>query len=140
MKNHLLALTLILIPAAALAARAPDRLLEPVVVPAIGLTAKVEGGRVLLNWKRYKRDDFYAYELLKSETDAEPAYVPKQSLYSAHGVGDIDFEDGKISAGTCHYRLVVVTKFGDLWVSPVVTLTVGEADLRRSIPTVADFE
>lgn len=140
MKNNILALSLLLAPALALAVSPPEKLRAPAVVPAIGFTAKVADGRVLLTWKRYKRDDFYAYELLKSDKDADPAYAPKKSLYATHNVGDLGYEDGKISAGTWHYRLVIVTSFGDLWLSPVVTLTVGEADLKRAVPTVADFE
>jgi hypothetical protein len=139
MKKNILALSLLLVPALALAVSPPEKLRAPVVVPAIGFTAKVADGRVLLAWKRYKRDDFFAYALLKSDKD-EPLYAPKKALYETHNVGDLVFEDGRIAAGTFHYRLVVVTAFGDLWMSPVVTVTVGEADLKRPIPTVADFE
>lgn len=140
MNKNILLLSLLLAPAAAFAVSPPEKLRAPVAVPAMGFTAKVEDGRVLAKWKRYKRDDFYAYELLKSDTNADPAYAPKKSLYVTHSVGDLGFEDGKISAGTWRYRLVIVTSFGDVWISPVVTLTIGEADLKRPVPTVADFE
>jgi len=139
MKKNLLALTLLLAPALALAVSPPEKLREPVVVPAIGFTAKVEDGRVVAKWKRYKRDDFFGYALLRSDKD-EPVYVRKSALYESHDVRDLGFEDGKLSVGTYHYRLVVITSFGDLWVSPVVAVTVGPSDLKRPIPTVADFE
>lgn len=140
MNKNILALSLLLVPALALAVSPPEKLRTPAVVPAIGFTAKVEGGRVIARWKRYKRDDFYAYELLKSEKDSDPAFVPKKSLYTTHNVGDLEFEDGKLAATTYHYRLVIITAFGDLWVSPVVTVTVAPEDLARPVPTVADFE
>ncbi len=78
--------------------------------------------------------------LKTAEKDADPAYVPKKSYWVTHNVADLDFADGKISAGTFHYRLVIVTVFGDLWVSPVVELKISPADLKRPVPTVADFE
>jgi hypothetical protein len=137
--RKLIAVSLLLLPALALAVSPPEKLRDPVVVPPIGFTAKVADGRVLMTWKRYKRDDFFGYAVLKSDKD-EPAYAPKKALYETHNVGDLIFEDGRIAVGTYHYRLVVISSFGDLWVSPVVTVTVGPADLKRPVPTVADFE
>lgn len=140
MKNALLAVLLAGLAASASAASHPETLRAPAVVPAIGFTAKLSDGRVVAKWRRYKRDDFYSYQLLKSDKVADPVYVPKQSLYSTTNVGDLTFEDGKLAVGTYHYRLVVVTLFGDLWVSPVVDLTVRPEDLKRPVPTEADFE
>ena len=137
--RKLIIVSLLLLPALALAVSPPEKLRDPVVVPPIGFTAKVADGRVLMTWKRYKRDDFFGYALLKSDKD-EPVYAPKKALYETHNVGDLVFEDGRIAVGTYHYRLVVISSFGDLWVSPVVTVTVGPADLKRPVPTVADFE
>jgi hypothetical protein len=139
MKRTVLLAALLLVPAASFAVSPPEKLRAPVVVPAMGFAAKVADGRVIASWKRYKRDDFYAYELLKSDK-ADPAYAPRKSLYATHNVGDLGFEDGRLAVGTWHYRLVIVTSFGDLWVSPVVTVTVGPGDLKREPPTVADFE
>lgn len=139
MKKNLLALSLLLAPALALAVSPPAHLADPVVVPAMGFTAKVEGGRVVAKWKRYKRDDFYAYALLKSDKD-EPVYAPKHALYETHNLADLTFEDGRLAVGTFNYRLVIISAFGDLWVSPVVSVTVGPGDLKRPAPTVADFE
>ena len=140
MTKNALILVLLMAPSAAFAVSAPATLRAPVVVPAIGFSAALNDGRVIAKWKRYKRDDFYSYQLLKSEKDADPVYVPKQSLFSTLGIGDLVFEDGRLSAGTWHYRLVVVTVFGDLWVSPVVTVVIAPGDLKRAVPTVADFE
>lgn len=139
MKRTFLLASLLLVPAASFAVSPPEKLRAPVVVPAMGFTAKAADGRVIAKWRRYKRDDFYAYELLKSDK-ADPAYAPRKSLYATHNVGDLGFEDGKLSVGTWHYRLVIVTSFGDLWVSPDVTVTLGPEDIRRPVPTVADFE
>jgi hypothetical protein len=139
MKKNLLALSLLLAPALAFAVSPPAKLSDPVVVPAIGFTVKVADGRVIAAWKRYKRDDFFAYALLKSDKD-EPVYAAKRALYETHNVGDLGFEDGRLTVGTFRYRLVIITSFGDLWVSPVVSVTVGPGDLKRATPTVADFE
>lgn len=137
--RKLLAVSLLLLPALALAVSPPERLRAPVVVPAIGFTAQLADGRVLLKWHRYKRDDFYGYALLRSDKD-EPVYAPKKAFFETHNVADLSFEDGRIAVGTYRYRVVVITSFGDLWMSPVLTVNVGPADLQRPVPTVADFE
>ena len=50
------------------------------------------------------------------------------------------YEDGFLTAGTWRYRLCIVTRYGDRWVSPVVTVVIGPEQVKRSAPTVADFE
>lgn len=125
--------------ACASAVFAAPALRPPVEVPIMGLQARVNDGRVILTWRRYKRDDFKSYQLVKS-ADAKLQYPDTPALFSADGADETRFEDGKLSAGTWHYRLCIVTRFGDRWVSPVVTVVVGPGDLRRVPPTEADFE
>jgi hypothetical protein len=124
---------------AAAPAPAPGSLRAPVEVSVIGLKAKIEDGRVLVSWRRYKRGDFKSYHLLKS-TDASPSYPETASLYSTDYSDKIGFEDAKLAPGTWHYRLCIVTRYGDRWVSPVITVVVGPGDVRHDPPTEADFE
>jgi hypothetical protein len=50
------------------------------------------------------------------------------------------YEDGFLTAGTWHYRVCVVSIYGDRWLSPVVTVVITPADAKRAVPTIADFE
>ena len=137
MKQLLLALAVLAAPAA-IAADAPLR--SPIEVAYVGFKAVVDDGRVVSTWKRYRRDDFVAYRLVKSETDAAPVFPATKAIYTTVQAGDTMYEDGYLSAGTWHYRLCIVTRYGDRWVSPVVTVVVGPDQVKRSAPTVADFE
>ena len=137
MKRFLLALA-VLAASAALAADVPLR--SPIEVPYIGFKAVVDDGRVVSTWKRYRRDDFVSYRLVKSESDAAPVFPATKAIYTTNQAGDTAYEDGFLTAGTWHYRLCVVTRYGDRWVSPVVTVIVDPDQVKRSAPTVADFE
>lgn len=111
----------------------------PVEVSVMGFKAALDDGRIILTWRRYKRNDFASYQLLKS-ADAAPQYPDTAALLSSDAVDTLRYEDGKIAVGTWHYRLCIVTRFGDRWVSPVVTVVVRPEDLKRAVPTEADFE
>jgi hypothetical protein len=137
MKRTFLALA-VLAATAAIAADAPLR--TPIEVAYIGFKAVVDDGRVVSTWKRYRRDDFLAYRLVKSDSDASPVFPAAKAIYTTVQAGDTMFEDGYLSAGTWRYRLCIITRFGDRWVSPVVTVVVGPDQVKRSAPTVADFE
>ena len=137
MKQLLMALA-VLATTAALAADAPLR--NPIEIPFTGFKAVVDDGRVISTWKRYRRDDFSAYRIVKSETDAAPVYPATKAIYTTVQAGDTMFEDGFLTAGTFHYRLCIITRFGDRWLSPVVTVVISPDQVKRSAPTVADFE
>jgi opacity protein-like surface antigen len=137
MKQLLLALAVLAAPAA-IAADAPLR--NPIEVPYIGFKAVVDDGRVVSTWKRYRRDDFISYRLVKSDSDAAPVFPATKAIYTTVAPGDTMFEDGLLTAGTWRYRLCIVTRYGDRWVSPVVTVVIGADQVKRSAPTVADFE
>lgn len=137
MKQLLLAVAVLLAPAA-LAKDPPLR--APIEVSYIGFKAVVNDGRVVATWKRYRRDDFLDYRLVKSDADAAPVYPATKAIYTTEQAGDTMYEDGFLTAGTFHYRLCIVTRWGDRWVSPVATVVIGPEDVKRSAPTVADFE
>ena len=137
MKQLLLALAVLAAPAA-IAADAPLR--NPIEVTYIGFKAAVEDGRVVSTWKRYRRDDFISYRLVKSDADAAPVFPATKAIYTTVQAGDTMYEDGFLTAGTWRYRLCIVTRYGDRWVSPVVTVVIGPEQVKRSAPTVADFE
>lgn len=136
MKSLLLALAFL--APAALAADAPLR--NPIEVSQIGFKAVLDDGRVVSTWKRYKRDDFISYRLVKSDSIAAPTYPETKAIYTTTTTGDTMYEDGFLTAGTWHYRLCIVTRYGDRWVSPVVTIVISPEQAKRSAPTVADFE
>ncbi|HEX4047295.1 MAG TPA: hypothetical protein VH309_05650 [Elusimicrobiota bacterium] len=137
MRQILLCLAVLAAPAA-LAGDVPLR--KPIVIPFIGFTAELKNGRVLTGWKRYTRDDFASYRLVKSEKDADPVYPETPAIYTTRQAGDTAYEDGFLTAGTWHYRVCVLSVYGDRWLSPVVTVVVTPADAKRAAPTINDFE
>jgi hypothetical protein len=111
-----------------------------VEVPAMEFHAVLKGGHVITTWKRYIPDDFSSYNIVKSSTVDSPMYPQDILVFSSINQDVIQFEDGKVSAGTWKYRLCIVTRFGDRWASPVVSVTINPTDLQRPAPTPADFE
>ncbi len=105
----------------------------------MGFKAKLEDGRVILSWRRYKRGDFKSYVVVKS-LDAQPGFPDTPPLTLSDYVDTVRFDDGRLVPGTWHYRLCILTRYGDRWVSPVVTVVVGPNDVRHDPPTEADFE
>jgi hypothetical protein len=133
-----LLLSALLLPCAGLHAQPPLR--EPVEIDVTGFSAVINDGRVISSWKRYKRDDFATYQLVKSLGNAKPVYPEDPAIFSSTSKDDLRFEDGKLAEGAWHYRLCIITRFGDRWVSPAVTVNIGKDDLKRAAPTAADFE
>lgn len=126
---------------AAAAAYAVETFTRPaVVVPVLGFTAEIRNGIVYTAWHRYKRDDFKGYRVVKSDKKDDPQYPDDFVAAAINDVGTIRFEDGKLAPGKWRYRVVLVTVFGDRWMSPVVTVDVRPEDIARTPPTAADFE
>jgi hypothetical protein len=138
MRHLLLSLTLLAAPSSF--AAAPIAYRDPVEVPLIGFKAVLDDGQVLTSWKHYKREDFVSYRVVKSDADATPVFPAAKAIYTTLGVGDTEYVDGVLSAGTWHYRLCIVTRYGDRWVSPVVTVVIRPDQVKRSVPTAGDFE
>lgn len=138
MRKSILLTAAMLAGAALVGAQPPLR--DPVEVEAVGLKAVINDGRVILTWKRYKRDDFSSYKLVKSQTNAKPVFPDDPVIFYGDAPGELRFEDGKLAIGTWHYRLCIITRFGDRWVSPVATVSIGPEDVKRAAPTSADFE
>ncbi len=112
----------------------------PVEVSVTGFKAKLDAGRVILTWRRYKRDDFASYAVVKSDKDSNPGYPGSPVVVTFAGADGVRWVDGKLAPGTWNYRLVITTRYGDRWVSPVVPVVVGPGDLRRPPPVDSDFE
>jgi hypothetical protein len=138
MRAIFLTAALLLAPAAALSPSPPLR--TPVEVAVMGFSAKVDDGRVVATWKRYTRDDFSYYLLVKSAAEPKPVYPKAPLIFSSNARGETRFEDGLLSTGTWHYRLCILTRFGDLWVSPAASVYLDHAAVMRAAPTAADFE
>ncbi len=111
-----------------------------VLVPVLGFTAELRNGIVYTSWHRYKRDDFKGYRVVKSSAKDDPRYPDDQVAAAINDIGTIRFEDGKLTPGTWRYRVVLVTVFGDRWMSPVATVVIKPEDIARLPPTADDFE
>lgn len=120
-------------------ARADVPLQAPVQITVTGFKAKLEGGRVVMSWRRYRRPDFSSYALIKSEKNSDPSYPETPAFVTFSAPEGVSWEDGKLAAGTWNYRLVITTRYGDRWVSPVVAIVIGEGDLKRVPPVNSDF-
>lgn len=130
-------LAVLLAGAPAFAGDAPLR--APVQIEVTGFKAVLVAGRVKLSWRRYKREDFYSYAVVKSDKDSDPGYPGTPAIVTFSAPEGRAWEDGKLSAGTWNYRLVITTRHGDRWVSPVIPVHIGEADLKTLPPGDSDF-
>jgi hypothetical protein len=137
MNRTMLLLAALLTAAPALAGDAP--LLPPVQIAVTGFKAKLDAGRVILTWRRYKRDDFVSYAVVKSDKDSDPGYPGSPAVVTFAAAEGVRWEDGKLSPGTWNYRLVITTRFGDRWVSPVTAVVIGPGDVHRAPPGNSDF-
>jgi hypothetical protein len=137
----MLGAVLLLGPAVELAAQGQPRLFRPpTLVRGIGFTARYEGGRVIAAWKKYKRADFKAYKLVRSSTMHDPVYPENGELFSADKPGVTKYVDSRVDTGIWYYRLCVITKENNRWVSPVVEIVVNKDSGRETPPTAQDFE
>jgi hypothetical protein len=137
MKMNLLLLAALLLPAHA---RAQASLEPPVQVEVTGFKAKLSEGRVELSWRRYRREDFLSYTVVKSDKEAEPVHPGAPVVASFLSRETRSVADGRLSEGAWRYRLVITTRFGDRWVSPAVPIVIGAADVRRPPPVASDFD
>ena len=113
----------------------------PVLVKAVGFTARFIGdGKVEISWKRYKRPDFLAYKLVRSSTMHDPVYPENGHIFSASRPGTIRYKDVKVDTGVWYYRLCVITKGGNRWVSQVAAVEVNNETSAEGVPTAKDFE
>ena len=112
----------------------------PTLVRAIGFAAWYEGGRVITTWKRYKRKDFKAYKLVRSSTMHDPVYPENGELFSSENPAITKYVDSKLDGGLWYYRLCVITKANNRWVSPVVEVVVNKDTGPETVPAAKDFE
>ena len=110
---------------------------NPVVVKAIGFSAKYSDGRVITQWKSYLRNDFKMYKLVKSSRNKNPFYPEDSYIFYSPDREANHFEDRKEEEGIWYYRLCIITKNRDRWVSPVVRIKI---DSMSSVPTAKDFK
>jgi hypothetical protein len=114
---------------------------DPVLVKEIGFKAELSGGKVTASWKKYKRDDFKYYKLMKSDKNPDPVYPEDSAIFATDKPDQTSQEDWNLSPGTWYYRLCILTHGGDRWVSPVVALKIGEEGGKPSEPPSSkDFE
>ena len=112
----------------------------PTLVRSIGFAARYEGGRVIATWKKYKRADFKAYKLVRSSTMHDPVYPENGELASMDNASVTRYVDPKVDSGLWYYRLCVITKNNNRWVSPVVEIVVNKDAGPETVPTDKDFQ
>ena len=122
------------------AAGQPRLFRPPTLVRSIGFAAWYEGGRVIATWKKYKRADFKAYKLVRSSTMRDPVYPENGELFSTDNRAVNKYVDAKLDGGLWYYRLCVITKDNNRWVSPVVEIVVNKDTGSETVPTAKDFE
>jgi len=77
----------------------------PVLVNETGFKANLEDGRVITSWRRYRRDDFKSYYIIKSASNGDPVYPDTAAIFSSGAVADTEFADGELAPGKWYYRL-----------------------------------
>ena len=126
--------------ASARAQEQPRLFRPPTLVRAIGFAARYEGGRVIATWKKYKRLDFKAYKLVRSSTMHDPVYPENGEYFSTDQRELTKYVDTKVNGGIWYYRLCVITKNNNRWVSPVVEVVVNRDTGPETVPTAQDFQ
>jgi len=112
----------------------------PVLVRAMGFAARYKSGKVLTSWKRYKRADFRSYKLVRSSTMHDPVFPENGEIFSTSQATVTAFEDGAVDPGVWYYRLCIITKTGERWVSPVVEVKAVSETVLGNMPKDKDFE
>jgi len=112
---------------------------NPVVVKAIGFSARYVDGRVVTQWKEYMRDDFVFYKLVKSSHTNNPVYPEDGYIFYSSNSAITRFEDKKLREGVWYYRLCIITKNRNRWISPAVEVRIENITSPDSHPTEKDF-
>lgn len=110
---------------------------KPVVVKEMAFTAKLEAGKVVFTWKKYLRDDFLYYKIVKSSSNPDPVYPEDGYIFYGETAGATAWVEEKPDAGRWYYRLCIITRAGDRWVSPVIAIDVTHS--ASTVPTARDF-
>ena len=100
---------------------------NPVEVDWLNFTAELTpAGEVEMHWAPYNNtEDFRFYKVVRSTTNPDPVY-PEDGYVKYYGNIDADsYIDTNPPKGTIYYRVCVITKNGDRWVSNVVTIENG---------------
>jgi len=114
---------------------------KPVLVKAIGFKARLKDGKVYTSWKKYTRSDFMYYKVVRSATNHDPVYPEDGAIFYTEEQGETRYRDGEVEPGTWYYRLCIITKHKNRWVSPVVMITTKKQSSDHSTPpTYKDFQ
>lgn len=110
---------------------------KPVLVKEIAFTASYKDGQVSTSWKKYLRNDFQWYKLVRSQENANPVYPDDGYVFYTEDPGVTTYQDPAPKAGVWYYRLTIVTVKGERWISPVIKVTV--PFIASPIPGKSDF-
>ncbi len=110
----------------------------PVKVDAIGFNAVYQNGAVSTSWKQYLRDDLKYYKVVKSNSNPNPIYPEDGYIFYSQNPQDTSFIDTKIKPGIWYYRLCIITKQNNRWVSPVIKVIAQQVGSKP--PSNKDFK
>jgi len=114
---------------------------KPVSVKAIRFKARLKNGKVYTSWKRYTREDFKYYKVVKSQTSRDPVYPEVDAIFYSGDATETRYKDHEVEPGTWYYRLCIITKQNKRWVSPVVRIiTRAQSNNHSTPPTYKDFQ
>lgn len=112
----------------------------PVLIKAVGAKAVLEDGSVKISWKKYTRSDLLFYKVVKSKTNKNPVYPEDGYIFYTTDENVTSFCDKKIEEGVWYYRVCVITKAKERWVSEVIQMNIKKESVENKIPTEKDFE
>lgn len=112
----------------------------PVLVKAVGAKAVLENGSVKISWKKYTRGDLLFYKVVKSKTNKNPVYPEDGYIFYTTDENITSFYDKEIEEGVWYYRVCVITKGKERWVSEVIQVNVKKESAESKVPTEKDFE
>jgi hypothetical protein len=114
---------------------------KPVLIKAIGFKARLKDGKVYTSWREYTRGDFKYYKVVKSATNRNPVYPEDGAIFYTEDPTETRFKDYEVEPGVWYYRLCVITKQKNRWVSPVVMIkTKRQSKGHSTPPTYKDFK
>jgi hypothetical protein len=96
-----------------------DEYNEPVLVEAMNFKVETAGRVLEFSWLEYLRDDFQWYKLVRSARDANPVYPNAETIFVGTESDQTSFRFVHNDNKKYFYRLTIVTKGRDRWVSPV---------------------
>lgn len=79
---------------------------------SISLSAKVEGGKVVLSWSVSGQGEYSGFKVCRSQTNSKPSYPADGLAFVAYGQNG--YTDGDVKSGNTYYYRVGIYKDGSI--------------------------